>query len=102
MKFLAKIAPKTRASWQIGAVEPLLNLLFQRIRRPWPGFFLFSPAAQAFTDHIAGVQVRARLELLGHELFQRWSQSDFRVNGDSFRFFMLRIAREAVGKARRR
>ena len=77
MKFLAKIAPKAGVSRQIGAVKPFLDFLFQPIRRLSSDFFLFSPAAQAFTDDIAGIQVGARLDLLGHELFQGRGQSNF-------------------------
>jgi hypothetical protein len=77
MKFLAQIAPKPRASRQIGAVDSLLNRPLQRIRRDLSGFFLFPPAAQTFTDDIAGVQICSGLDLLADKFFQGWSQSDF-------------------------
>ena len=76
MKFLAKIAPKAQAAWQIGAIKPLLNLLLQPIRCRSSRLFLFFPA-QALTNHIARVQVCPGLDLLGHKLFEGWSQSDF-------------------------
>jgi hypothetical protein len=77
MKFLAKIAPKARTTCQIGAVEPILDLLLQPIRRESPDLFLLFPAAQAFTNYIARVQVCARLDLARYELFQVWSESNF-------------------------
>src|SRR5437762_1145893 len=76
MQFLAKIAPKARAAGQIRAIESFLNLFLQPLRRESTDFFLCFPSAEAFTNHVTGVQVCAGLKFPGYELFQAWSQSN--------------------------